>query len=79
MLAYHGGHIPAHFMLDGTTRRRTITDFPATGENWANFHVWQKYARRKKFYSDVWRYVTRFGSLLGFALTAIKLWEMFGS
>jgi len=72
---FTGGLLPAMLELD-EGRSLSIFDFPSVGENWAYFDYWRKSYNRKLTKEKLWIYVTRTGSILAFALTIFKLYEL---
>lgn len=71
---FTGEFLPALFELD-ESRRNTIHNFSATGENWAYFKLWQKYYKRKVTKEKIWNLVVKTGSILAIILSIIKLLE----
>jgi hypothetical protein len=72
---FTGGFLPALFELD-ESRRHTISDFKAVGENWAYFEYWSINYRKKQRKEKLWENTIRVGSILAFILTALKLYEI---
>ncbi len=77
ILQFEGGLLPSIFRFDGYTREIQILDFKQEGEEWAYFHIWQKYERRKMKRKNIWSYITKTGAVLAIALTLIKLYQLF--
>jgi hypothetical protein len=73
---FTGGFLPAVFQLD-ESRRHTFSDFEAAGENWAYFDHWQRLYKRKLFFKKCWENIIKIGSILGIALSILKLLEVF--
>lgn len=72
---FTGEFLPALFQLD-ESRRNTIHNFSAIGENWAYFKLWQKYYKRKVTKEKIWNLVVKTGSILAIILSIIKLLEL---
>src|SRR4051812_47663483 len=53
---FTGGFLPAFFELD-EGRGHTLFDFPAVGESWAYFKLWQKYQKKKITREEAWNIV----------------------
>jgi hypothetical protein len=77
ILQFEGGFLPTLFRFDGSTRNLQILDFKQEGIEWATFHIWQKYERRKMKRKNIWDYITKTGAILAIALTLIKLYQLF--
>lgn len=71
---FTGGLLPALFELD-ESRKHTIFDFTATGENWAYFKFWQTYQKRKLTRELIWNLIIKFGSVLAILLSVVKVLE----
>lgn len=71
---FTGGFIPALFELD-EGREHVFFDFPAIGENWAYFEIWQSFHRKKITKEKIWTFVIRLGSILAIILSILKLIE----
>lgn len=76
-LQWGGGMLPAHFRLDGSTRRFNYFDPTNTGEEQAYFQYWQKLERRRRFRRITWDRITKIGAVLAIILTIIKLVNTF--
>lgn len=72
---FTGGFLPAIFQLD-ESRRNTLFDFQAVGENWAYFNYWQIFQRRKITKEKIWDLTIKIGSILAIILSFIKLYEL---
>jgi len=77
ILQFEGGFLPSIFRFDGFTREIEIVNFKQEGIEWAYFHIWQKYERRKMKRKNVWEHITKTGAVLAIALTLIKLYQLF--
>lgn len=71
---FTGGFLPSLFGLN-ETRRQTFIDFPAVGESWAYFKVWQKHYKRKMTLEKTWDVIVKSGSVLAILLSIIKVLE----
>jgi len=75
-LMFAGNFLPSHFRFDAFTREASIIDFEATGENWAYFELWKKYKRRERTRKKAWEVIVKFGAVLAYILSFIKLMEL---
>lgn len=72
---FMGGFLTVIFHLN-TSRGYKISDFPATGENWAYFKYWQIYQKRKITKEKIWDIIIKTGSILAISLSFLKLFEL---
>ena len=76
-LQWHGGMLPAHFRLDGSTKKLNYFDPTNTGKEQAYFQYWQKLERKRRFWRLTWDKVTKVGAVLAILLSIIKLIDTF--
>jgi hypothetical protein len=76
-LQWGGGMLPAHFRLDGSTRRFNYFDPTNTGKEQAYFQYWQKLERKRRFRRITWDRITKVGAILAIILTIVKLFDVF--
>lgn len=72
---HSGGLLPNIFNITRAIGYNSI-DLYAEGENLAYFKLWQKYEKRKILREKFWDIAVKFGAILGFVLSIIKIIEL---
>lgn len=72
---FSGGLLPSLFNLNDV-RQHVFLDFPAIGENWAYFEIWQNRYKNKITKKKLWKGIIATGSILGIILSIWKLIEV---